>query len=136
MRLTRQLVTTVAVGAGLIGGALTSTAPAFATDSKPCGPVWQHPQHGPVQTCPDWAPDLNVPVFPTAFPGTPVGYMRAANNNWYQCQLQTSGEYYLGASHNDWWARTEADNGIWGWVPEVYFQGGGNDEPDGALARC
>ena len=35
-----------------------------------------------------------------------------------------------------WWARTLSDTGAWGWTSEVYFAGGGNDEPDARLRRC
>ncbi len=37
---------------------------------------------------------------------------------------------------NVWWARTLSDTGAWGWTSEVYFTGGGNDEPDARLRRC
>ena len=35
-----------------------------------------------------------------------------------------------------WWARTVAGDGKPGWVPEVYFKGGGNDESDLGLRTC
>lgn len=37
---------------------------------------------------------------------------------------------------NYWWAATMADNDTWGYVSEVYFRGGGNDQPDGGLREC
>src|SRR6185312_17563346 len=38
--------------------------------------------------------------------------------------------------YNDWWAKTLSDDNHWGWVPEVYFRGGDNDEADPGLPRC
>lgn len=61
----------------------------------------------------------------------------APGADWYRCQ--GLGDLYgLGGTpySNIWYAWTMADNGQWGWVSEVYFQGGGNNEADGRLARC
>jgi hypothetical protein len=37
---------------------------------------------------------------------------------------------------NVWWAKTRGRDGRMGWVPEVYFKGGVNNEPDLELRRC
>jgi hypothetical protein len=37
---------------------------------------------------------------------------------------------------NIWWARTIGEDGRPGWVPEVFFKGGANNEPDLRLRRC
>lgn len=34
------------------------------------------------------------------------------------------------------WAFTLGDNGRWGWVPQVFFSGGANDERDAGLHLC
>ncbi len=41
-----------------------------------------------------------------------------------------------GGYYYDWWAYTKADNGRWGWVPEMFFVGGDNMDPDRKLAMC
>lgn len=124
---------TVVLASGLTG---VPAAPAFASDAFPCGAPWNHPPYGTVQTCPDWSPNRTIPVYYTAFPNSEVIGTMVGGSNWYVCQMQTSGESVLGSSQNDWWARTMADNGNWGWVPETYFRGGDNDEADGGLAYC
>ena len=36
---------------------------------------------------------------------------------------------------NVWWASTRADDGAWGWVSEVYFKGGDENDPDAGLFK-
>jgi hypothetical protein len=122
-------------------GALAATAtPAVAADGSPCGPQFRHNNGWHVQNCPDWSPNNWIPVFADHRVGArQVGSIYAPGNDWYVCQGryagQTYGIFYGGANlQNDWWAYTMADNGQFGYVPEVYFQGGRNFEPDATLS--
>jgi hypothetical protein len=63
-----------------------------------------------------------------------VGYLNEGRN-WITCE-QTGGEVTVGADHNDWWGRTEADNGAWGWVNAVYTRDGDNDGPFSGVPNC
>ncbi|MET7662125.1 hypothetical protein ABZS99_25095 [Streptomyces sp. NPDC005463] len=76
----------------------------------------------------------HVPVRASRSPSSPVvGYLEQGGAaNWFVTELK--GETYRdGAGENGWWAGTQADNGRWGWTPEVYFAGGGNYEDDAGL---
>jgi len=55
--------------------------------------------------------------------------------NWYICQAEGD-NYCQGGYCNTIWAKTYADNGQLGWVSEVYFQGGNDNEADGNLPWC
>jgi len=46
------------------------------------------------------------------------------------------GIYKYGELENDWWAYTMADNSKRGWMNEVYFKGGNNNEPDAGIINC
>ena len=118
--------------AGTPGSGVTPVA----GDAQPCGPAWMHPDGLDVQNCPDWAPDGKIPVYLRSDPYTEiVGYIDPAGDDWYYCQEQGA-QFVLGNASNSWWANTKADNGEWGMVPQVYFKGGGNHEPDGGLKYC
>jgi len=128
---------TVIVLAGII---LCLPGRASAADDRPCGAEFWHSGEGVyVRYCPDWSPNGRIPVMKNYTGGvnSPVGQMdhSGSHTNWYHCQAYgdrtTVNGYY-----NNWWALTMADNGRWGWVNEVYFQGGGNNEPDGNLPIC
>lgn len=67
----------------------------------------------------------------------------AGSANWFVCQTARPGGRAI--RHRDsgypqytnvWWARTLSDTGAWGWVSEIYFQGGANDERDARLREC
>ena len=133
------------IGRLLMGGlataclALTSVVvqagPAHATDGSPCGPRWHHPRiNSWIQTCPDWAPGSGwIPVhYSDSQSSAVVGYINPAGDDWYTGQ-GVGGTYTLGNYRNNWWAWTMADNGRWGFVSEVYFQGGYNYERDACL---
>ena len=69
--------------------------------------------------------------------------MRAGSANWFVCQTSAPGGRtvrHRDSGHpaytNVWWARTLSDTGAWGWVSEVYFAGGANDERDAGLRGC
>jgi hypothetical protein len=113
------------------------TPSALAADDAPCGPPFQHGGLA-VQTCPLWRGDAPVYQFQN---GAPVGeagrLVEGGSANWFVCQFQFVNQpYSLGSYTTNWWAYTMADNGQWGWVPEVYFSGGGNFEADAGLAPC
>jgi hypothetical protein len=121
--------------------AVVSPSVASAADNVPCGAPWWHSGHGiTVQTCPDWAPNNWIPVYNgTQYGASVVGHIYAPGGDWYVCQLQgaTANMSYGGVNYaNNWWAQSRADNGQWGWVPEIFFQGGNNYERDAALRLC
>jgi hypothetical protein len=130
------LKTTMAI-LGVLVMLLASSVPASAKDEYPCGDqYWHDGVDKLVQDCSMWRGA--VPVFEDPWgeiTGEPIGYLWNANGNWFDCHKQTV-TYYDSGYFNDWWAYTMADNGEWGWVPEVYFSGGDDFERDGGLAHC
>lgn len=133
-RLVKRLLTGSAALGVALGGSIVmaSSASASGYDDKPCGEAWQHPEHGQVQNCPLWRG--NVPVYQFKRQSSEVvGYLyEGGNANWFKYQNGGS-TASLGSYENHWWAKTIADNGQEGWVPEVYFAGGGNDRRDSGL---
>ena len=127
-------VSTALVVAPLIVAAAAPAAQAFAGDSQPCGKAYQHHTYT-VQNCPDWSPIGSIPVYESARKGTIVGHIDPAGADWYLCE-KAGASYTLGGYRNFWWAATMADNDRWGYVSEVYFRGGGNDESDAGLREC
>jgi hypothetical protein len=85
-------------------------------------------------TCPLWRG--SVPVHKTTNPGSPVvGFLNYGGHaNWFIVEA-AGARVWLGGATNYWWGSTMADNGRWGWVNEVYFSGGNNDEEDAGLLR-
>jgi hypothetical protein len=57
--------------------------------------------------------------------------------NWFVGQA-AGGRFQQDRSSNTHWAYTLSDGtqGAWGWVPVVYFRGGGNGAADATLAGC
>ncbi|WP_344943470.1 hypothetical protein [Actinomadura miaoliensis] len=109
--------------------------PALAADDRPCAPPVPHPEYEKVQYCP--LSRGNVPVYANHDQGSGIiGHLRKGGSaNWffgYQCR---GGTIRLGNLANDWWAATKADNGRLGWVPEIYFAGGDDFEPDAGLRQ-
>ena len=111
-----------------------------AADDRPCGAHTVRNSGGAIttQNCPIYLPRAMgyVPVHALAPGARPVGRLVAGGDvNWFLCQA--SGPLYQeGPYHNVWWALTLSDDGRRGWVSEVHFSGGGNDEPDAALRVC
>lgn len=133
-KLSRLLIAATVASAA----ALASSSAAQAYDAWPCLGERYHPLAGTnVQTCPDWAPDNRIPVRASLdHPDSRiVGWIYAPGPDWYVCQAQGA-NYRLGAYQNHWWAFTYADNLQPGWVNEVYFQGGDNNEEDRKLRFC
>lgn len=111
-------------------------------DRTPCqGQKMNDGIHRLVQSCP--LTRDGVPVFDSPSKGNGarrVGTLVRAGTdqkpaNWFIGQTYQS-NYVLGQYSNRWWAYTLSDNGTWGWVPEVYFRGGGNNVADSGLLRC
>jgi hypothetical protein len=125
-------------------------APPATSDAYPCGaPVavsWttERAQHCALVS--PLAPNGWVPVYtrPTARasgaanPTPTAGWLKGTVNQYFICQREFAGvEYYWPAGvRNRWWAYTLSDDNKWGWTPEVFFQGGNNDERDKGLALC
>ncbi|WP_432842025.1 hypothetical protein [Dactylosporangium sp. CA-092794] len=133
--------TRILLAPAVLATALIATpGTASASDASPCSRT-QFTVYSifKVQYCPLWTG--NVPVYDISAVWTggnqaPVGYLTYGGwANWFNGQAEF-GEYGLNGYQNRWWAFTQADNGAWGWVPEVYFSGGGNDEPDSGLYQC
>jgi hypothetical protein len=127
---------------------LAAAPAASAADSSPCLEPYDEPNgNGRVQKCPVWMPARGyIPVHDVRG-GQPVEIGRfhfAGTAYWFVCQDTTPGGItpaaYRDPDHpniwNRWWALTRLDDGRWGWVNEMYFAGGGNDEPDGAFKYC
>lgn len=130
---TRSTIARVAAaGAVTIGLATVAMTPAaHAADNSPCGKRFSH-AGTTVQYCKLWRG--NVPVVNTN--ETKIGTLvYGGSSNWFVCQAQGA-EYSYSGLKNNWWAYTEADNGKWGWVSEVFFSGGNNNERDAGLRLC
>jgi hypothetical protein len=114
---------------------------ASAKDSYPCGPAQSAPWTTMrVQSCPlttPLPPNGWIPVY--AHAGGPlVGWLHGTAGQLFVCQSLSSVTYHHPNTswYNNWWAKTLSDDNHWGWVPEVYFRGGENDERDAGLAIC
>jgi hypothetical protein len=132
------------LAAAALAGSITmaGATTAQAVDESPCRrPQVARASHW-VQYCPLWRG--NVPVYNSPDRGnnaTVVGYLvQGGSVNWFVGDRYRSRYTFRTSSgrvlYNGWWAYTLADNGRWGWVPEVFFSGGENDETDGGLYLC
>ncbi|SDH51217.1 hypothetical protein [Nonomuraea jiangxiensis] len=138
MRAAGAVVGTAVGTVAVLTGSLTGSARARA-DDFPCGVPFERVIDGEahtVQICPDWAPDGRIPVHATVRDIRVVGHIEAAGDDWYACGLKGRRHALGNGRVNDWWAKTMADNGAWGYVSQLYFRGGGNLEPDRGLLRC
>jgi hypothetical protein len=121
-----------------VGGLAVTASPAAAEDRAPCVVL---KKSKPRPYCPISAQaPLPVPVYAIPFKDAPIiGYLnRGGYANWFV--YQTRGGRFDHRGHtNDYWAYTKPDRstinalipGQMGYVPEVYFRGGGPNEPDG-----
>jgi hypothetical protein len=132
---------------GALGGAHAELAAAY--DAYPCGREVTMPwSPDPVQPCPltsplppnNWVPVYRVPV-PNPRgnpPPAPAGWLQSTVGRYFVCHRAFPAALYYHPSgwRNLWWAYTRDDAGNWGWVPEVFFKGGDDDEPDYGLRSC
>lgn len=116
----------------LCSGIISMPKLANAKDNSPCGSPTTNKQGQIVQYCP--VTQDRVPVYDTNL--RVVGYLnKGGTANWFYCQIRGA-TYKKGNLENNWWAWTVADNLQPGFVNEVYFKGGNNNEPDAALRYC
>lgn len=119
-------------------------------DKAPCGKEVFFPELGTtMQPCPLSNPLTNgrIPVYlepvpspaGASLPPPDAGWLTGTEGKYFECdQVFTGAVYYHPQGwRNIWWARTlSEDKKQWGWVPEVFFTGGANDEPDFGLRNC
>jgi hypothetical protein len=90
-----------------------------------------------------------VPVFAqfTSLGLSPVAAVnqlyREAGAQYFRCHIagadyEFAPQYGWGKAHHSWWALTQGDEhpDKWGFVPEVYFLGGADNQPDPGLPMC
>jgi len=134
------------------GGSTQPAAPppaASTTDAFPCeGQVSVAWSAERVQRCPlvaplppnNWVPVYSRPVARAAGAPNPppAGWLHGTAEQYFVCQREFPGveHYHPQGYRNRWWSYTLADEDVWGWTPQVFFQGGKDDEPDKRLVRC
>jgi hypothetical protein len=133
----------LAVGAlaawGQIRGAGLSERLPATSDKAPCDRTQVVRLGHQVQYCPLFRPD--VPVYDSPDQGNAARQVGTLNSggqaNWFVGQSRRS-SYTSDGAANRWWAYTLSDGptGQWGWVPEVFFTGGKDDERDAGLHLC
>ena len=130
--------------------AAPSAPPTIATsDGSPCEAPTRVPWSSePVQRCPlvaglppnGWIPVHQRPVARAAGAAAPpaAGWLHGTANQYFICQREFPGAEYVHPQgpRNRWWAFTLSDDNTRGWVPQVFFKGGKNDEPDKGLVAC
>jgi hypothetical protein len=128
------------LGVALVG---ITSADAHARDLYPCvakdrmALKWSGVTFRPTRyTCPMRGRD-HIPVYFTTKQGSPiVGYLDGLRKrNFRQSFLfeARGGPTFFEIGRNVYWGSTQADNGRWGWVNEVYFAGAPNNEDDAGL---
>jgi hypothetical protein len=124
-------------------------SPASAADAYPCGnPVSLSWSTAQVRLCPltsplppnGWVPVYKSPVASPkgAPPPAAAGWLHGTANQYFVCDraFPAAPYYHPSGWRNVWWAYTKSDDGVWGWVPEVFFRGGNDDERDGGLSNA
>jgi hypothetical protein len=119
------------------------------SDANPCqAPVSKSWTSEPVQRCPlvaplppnGWVPVYARPVGRAAGAANPpvTGWLHGTAEQYFVCQREFPGIEYTHPQgyRNRWWAYTLSDENTWGWTPEVFFEGGHDDERDKGLAPC
>lgn len=120
----------------------TTTAPltqdvGILADAYPCT---HSPRYSSLPyACPVWWPaDGRIPVheFPSQSSQV-IDYLYSwSGTQYFNCELG-GGRYSAYGYTNVWWGWTQGDvNGQWGYVSEVFFRGGGNDQSDPGLPLC
>ena len=109
------------------------------SDSYPCTFSTRYPSL-PYICSVVWPSNGRIPIYYGTSAGSGIAdYLerRTGVQQYFVCDYP--GERYppSGTPTNIWWAYTKGDvNHRWGWVPEVFLKGGGNDEPDAGLPIC
>lgn len=137
--------TAALVGACTLAGMASFAGSAAAADEKPCGPTTSRTVGTVIttQNCPVLVPTdpgwgfIPVQAFDAkgANPKTVGRINHGGSVNWFLCQRRGPVGAYR-ADRNDWWALTLSDDDRRGWSNEIFFDGGGNMEPDGKLRVC
>jgi hypothetical protein len=85
-----------------------------------------------------WVPAYSKATAERQAAVTPIGWLHSTTGQYFRCQARFARDYvHRGTGwRNNWCAYAKTDDGHWGWVPEVYFRGGGNDHPDAGLVTC
>ena len=86
-----------------------------------------------------WVPLHARPVARAAGAPAPAatGWLKGTANQYFVCQREFSATYVHSQGwRNRWWAYTLSDDQKWGWVPEVFFKGGNDNERDKGLVIC
>ncbi|MHC3473144.1 hypothetical protein ACYF6T_31260 [Streptomyces sp. 7R007] len=95
-------------------------------------PAGAHHGAGDVNYCRLWGGSIGVRSAPGS--STLVGTINSANTNWFRGDTLDA-QFCSSGYCNNAWAFTEADNGNWGWVPEVFFSSS-NTTWDPNLRAC
>jgi hypothetical protein len=142
----RFMVGAVCAAAATLGVGMASASPAMAVDNVPCKPTVKRtftwagtPWNETLFQCSTWR--NNVPVYAAPDPSSRViGHLKA-RSNWFLFEFRGK-RLDVGRNWNTWWASTKADASTvvpgadgWGYVNEVYFSGGANDEDDRGLLQ-
>lgn len=88
----------------------------------------------------------SIPLFAAPSPGQQVDTLQwgsqpqPAKQN-FKCQVKGArydftGSNGLSPAWHSWWVFTQGDRNWWGFVPEVYLDGGDDDHPDVVLPEC
>jgi hypothetical protein len=111
------------------GAFAAATAPADAAAPTECKRLDDDPTH---HFCPIWKPS-RIPVYRSPYSRDRVGFLTVGGMaNWFDFQVR--GKVVIQRTiANVWWAHTQADvsdepgkPAPEGYVPEVYFRGGGD----------
>ncbi len=123
--------------------------PAAAHDAYPCDAEvsveWSPDGAHPCELTSPLAHNNGIPVYRTPVanpqgspPPEPAGWLNGTAGKHFRCHLRFSDAIYYHPNgwRNYFWAYTRSDDGVEGWVPEVFFRGGNDDEPDSGMRSC
>lgn len=120
----------------------TTTAPptqgvGILADAYPCTYSGRYPSVP--YACPVWWPgDGRIPIyeFPSQSSRVIDYLLRSTGTQYFNCEVG-GGRYSAYGYTNVYWGWTYGDKyGQWGYVSEVFFRGGGNDQSDPGLPLC
>jgi hypothetical protein len=113
------------------GGGLPPTSDAVPCDAAQVARLGRRVQHCPLFRA-------GTPVYDSPDEGNAakeIGSLRTGGpNNWFVGRAERS-TFRSEGIENRWWAFTLSDR-TWGWVPEVDFSGGADNERDAGLRLC